>query len=283
MNDLVLSGDFSNSGLGVTLTTLQIEGEVLFLAKEVSDYLEYGASGDMLRNLDEEDIKSLKSLRHTLHACSAHSNIINNLDPRSKFITESGLYSAIFGSRKKEAKAFKRWVTKEVLPSIRKNGSYSLISQQLEGTVKQLESTKAELSLVNQRIENGHNIVRKLNREQKLLQSDLTSVTRVKNELELQNKALVFQLKGNRSELTIRQYLGVSGLSCYDANKKLIYDPREIVTWLTSQTFKGRDWNWKKAFTNAQYESIFFSSDVLVKHHNHIINMALEILEKSNH
>jgi len=271
MNDLVLSGDFSNSGLGLGIEGFLYGETPVFHAVRVAEMLGY-------RDVHKAISQHCKSVIKLTYGEMSEVNIPATYYSQmgAMFIKESDLYRLIMHSKLPAAERFQDWVCEDVLPSIRKTGSYSLISQQLE-------STKAELSLANQRIENGHNIVRKLNREQKLLQSDLTSVTRVKNELELQNKALVFQLKGNRSELTIRQYLGVSGLSCYDANKKLIYDPREIVTWLTSQTFKGRDWNWKKAFTNAQYESIFFSSDVLVKHHNHIINMALEILEKSNH
>ena len=184
------------------------------------------------------------------------------------------MYSAIFGSRKKEAKLFTKWVTKEVLPSIRKTGSYSVLSKQLDGV-------KQELSVANQRILKGHSIVRRLNTEQKMLQADLISVTKVRDELAIQNKALEFRLKGHKEEMTIRQYLGVSGLSCYDADKRLIYDPRQIVTWLASITHKGRDWSLKKAFNNAQYESIFFSHQVLIKHHNQIISMALRLLDKA--
>uniref|UniRef100_A0A6C0EC62 Bro-N domain-containing protein n=1 Tax=viral metagenome TaxID=1070528 RepID=A0A6C0EC62_9ZZZZ len=53
---------------------------------------------------------------------------IKKEDPKTIFINESGLYSIIFGSKKQEAKIFKRWVTSEVLPSIRKSGSYHMIN-----------------------------------------------------------------------------------------------------------------------------------------------------------
>ena len=49
-----------------------------------------------------------------------------NSQPHTTYINESGLYSLVFGSRMETAKKFKRWVTKEVLPSIRDTGSYSV-------------------------------------------------------------------------------------------------------------------------------------------------------------
>ena len=49
---------------------------------------------------------------------------IGSLSGKTNFVNESGLYSLVLGSRKPEAKKFKRWVTHEVLPSIRKHGAY---------------------------------------------------------------------------------------------------------------------------------------------------------------
>lgn len=66
---------------------------------------------------------------------------IKNEDLQTIFINESGLYSLILGSKKQEAKIFKKWVTSEVLPSIRKNGSY--VSKKL------VEYNKIELKKYN--------------------------------------------------------------------------------------------------------------------------------------
>ncbi|WP_220271623.1 BRO-N domain-containing protein [Moraxella lacunata] len=66
-------------------------------------------------------------------------NIRLNLLGRTQkvnFVNESGMYALIFGSTKDEAKRFKRWVTSEVLPTLRKTGSYSLPTPQTLSTVK---------------------------------------------------------------------------------------------------------------------------------------------------
>ncbi len=94
-----------------TLNTIQINGEPWFLAKDVSVLLGYAHVPSMLRGLDLDE-KGVH-LMHTLGG-----------DQESNFINESGLYSLILRSKKKEAKEFKRWVTHEVLPSIRKHGGY---------------------------------------------------------------------------------------------------------------------------------------------------------------
>lgn len=95
----------------LTLRALLLKGEPWFMAKDVAQALGYSLAGDMLRNLDEDE----KGM-HNLHTLGGNQQL--------GIISESGLYSAILRSRKPEAKAFKRWVTSEVLPAIRKTGTY---------------------------------------------------------------------------------------------------------------------------------------------------------------
>ena len=89
------------------------EGEPWFVAKDVADILDYSEASAMTRHLDDEDKESVKL-------------IVMGQEQWFILVNESGLYSAILKSRKPEAKAFKKWVTSEVLPSIRKCGMFSL-------------------------------------------------------------------------------------------------------------------------------------------------------------
>ena len=89
------------------------EGEPWFVASDVSSVLDYRSANDMTRNLDDEE-KDTQTVR------------TRGGEQLVSIINESGLYSAILKSRKPEAKAFKKWVTSEVLPSIRKRGMFSL-------------------------------------------------------------------------------------------------------------------------------------------------------------
>lgn len=90
---------------------LDEHGEPWWVAADVASVLGYSATAAMTRSLDGDD----KGVR-ILHTPGG--------DQQMTVITESGLYAAIFGSRVPQAVEFKRWVTTEVLPSIRRTGSY---------------------------------------------------------------------------------------------------------------------------------------------------------------
>lgn len=92
--------------------TLLIDDQPWFVAADVSLALEYRIAGDMTRNLDDDE---------------KGTQIVRTLGGAQEMlvINQSGLYSAILRSRKAEAKRFKKWVTAEVLPAIRKHGSYT--------------------------------------------------------------------------------------------------------------------------------------------------------------
>lgn len=90
-----------------------INNEPWFVAKDVCDVLEHSNHKMAVKNLDDDEkgVSSVYSL-----GGAQQTTIIN----------ESGLYSLIFQSRKPEAKAFRKWVTSEVLPAIRKKGYYGV-------------------------------------------------------------------------------------------------------------------------------------------------------------
>lgn len=87
------------------------DGELWFVAGDVASALDYRDASNMVRNLDDDERGT-----HNMSTPSGNQNV--------SIINESGLYSAILKSRKPEAKKFKKWVTSEVLPSIRKTGKY---------------------------------------------------------------------------------------------------------------------------------------------------------------
>ena len=93
-----------------------IDNEPYFVATDIAKALGYRDAFDMTRRLDddEKDTQKVRTLG------GEQVMVVSN---------ESGLYSSILGSNKEQAKNFKKWVTSEVLPSIRKTGSYSIQSQ----------------------------------------------------------------------------------------------------------------------------------------------------------
>lgn len=105
MNELTV---FNSNEFGA-IRTKTINGEPWFVGKDVADALGYSETNAMTKRLDSEDFISDKL---------ADMNMYHTL------INESGLYTAIIGSKLPTAKKFKHWVTSEVLPTIRKTGGY---------------------------------------------------------------------------------------------------------------------------------------------------------------
>ena len=107
---------FQNQHFG-KLTVIEIDSEFFFIGKEVAELLGYkNGSRDVNRHVDEEDRCIFQNYQN-----GTFENIPNR---GVTIINESGLYSLILLSKLPSAKAFKHWVTKEVLPSVRKHGGY---------------------------------------------------------------------------------------------------------------------------------------------------------------
>lgn len=101
---------FENAQFG-TIRAATVDGEPWFVATDVAKALGYGHTPHMTRRLDDDE-KGVRSV--DTPGGMQDLTVIN----------EPGLYNAVLGSKLPEAKAFKRWVTHEVLPSIRRTGGY---------------------------------------------------------------------------------------------------------------------------------------------------------------
>lgn len=106
MNDLQI---FKNDTFG-QVRILEKDNELWFVAKDVCDCLEIKNTTDALKRLDNDERSRFNLGRQ------GETNIVN----------EYGLYNLVLSSRKPEAKEFKRWITHDVIPQIRKTGTYSM-------------------------------------------------------------------------------------------------------------------------------------------------------------
>jgi prophage antirepressor-like protein len=107
---------FKNKEFG-QIRTCMVDGETYFVGKDVASGLGYkNTKNALMRHVDEED---KLGARFTTSGQNREMIVIN----------ESGLYSLILSSKLDSARRFKRWVTSEVLPQIRKNGRYELEQQ----------------------------------------------------------------------------------------------------------------------------------------------------------
>lgn len=127
MNELRI---FNNADFG-DIRTVEQDGGIWFVGKDVAEALGYSnPSNAVISHVDDED-----KLRTQIKYAGQNREI--------SIINESGLYSLVLSSKLPSAKAFKRWITSEVIPSIRKTGSYNKPSK--EPTTQQAQRAKAML------------------------------------------------------------------------------------------------------------------------------------------
>jgi prophage antirepressor-like protein len=101
---------------GMDLRVVEIGGEPWFVAADVCGFLTISNTTNAVRHLSQDELKH--EPRSTLYPMKGGSKV--------NLISESGLYKLVMRSDKKEAKQFQEWVTREVLPSIRKTGTYTM-------------------------------------------------------------------------------------------------------------------------------------------------------------
>ena len=134
MNDLTI---FNSNEFG-EIRTVTIEGEPWFVGKDIADALGYKNTKDAISShVDSDDKKIIQrsdiaTLENNLPKSAFPFNFTSAEIPNRGLtvINESGLYALIFGSKRESAQRFKHWVTSEVLPAIRKTGSYQMKAPQ---------------------------------------------------------------------------------------------------------------------------------------------------------
>ena len=104
------------------LSVIKFKDKIWFKAKQVALLLGYlDPCRSIRQNVDPEDRISLEKL---IGKGGITPPLVSNFQGSTFYLNESGLYSLIFGSKLEKARSFKRWVTKDVLPSIRETGRY---------------------------------------------------------------------------------------------------------------------------------------------------------------
>lgn len=143
MNDLQI---FSNPEFG-QVRIVEIDGTPWLVGKDVAVALGYkNPTKAIIAHVDDED----KQLEMLPQEAEAQNGTLPSGSTKTALINESGLYSLILSSKMPKAKAFKRWVTSEVLPAIRKNGAYE--SFQAQQHIEQLEATNTRLNAAIQAV-----------------------------------------------------------------------------------------------------------------------------------
>ena len=157
-NDIMI---FSNPEFG-KIRTIKIDGEPFFMAKDVCDTLDLSDVSMTVKRLDDDE-----KLTQVVFVSGQHRDMW--------FISESGLYALIFQSRKPFAKAFRKWVTGVVLPTIRKTGCYKL-AYPYEKRINHLERLR---EIDRNRLEILQNWILNIQEERDIYYDQVTGCTEV--------------------------------------------------------------------------------------------------------
>lgn len=216
---------FSNEEFG-TVRTIEINGEIYFVGKDVATILGYQRTADAIAaHVDAED----KLTRQFTDSGQAREMTM---------INESGLYSLIMSSKLPKAKEFKRWVTSEVLPSIRKHGAYM---------------TGATIDKIISEPEFGIKLLKALQqeREEKAHLQELVSIQSVQIE-EMKPKVsyydLILQSKEAIPVSLIAKDYGMSGKAMNQLLNDLKIQYRCGGTWLVYQEYAAKGYTITKTF-----------------------------------
>lgn len=149
MNNIMI---FENKQVEV----FELNGQVLFNPKHVAYCLGISDVNSAIRNFNNKQVIKLKN--SDMHSKHIQNSNVGNIDFRKlnnageNFLTESGVYKLIFKSRKEEAERFQDWVTDEVLPTLRKTGTYTMqqpIQQTTVSLKEQLEAAEVVARILN--------------------------------------------------------------------------------------------------------------------------------------
>ena len=191
---------FVNKELELEVRAVEINGEGWLVGKDIAEVLGYSNSSDALRtHVDEEDKKQIAY--YDLQKLG-----LNDFGTKGGvLINESGFYSLILRSDMPKAKKFKRWVTSEVLPSIRKTGSYMT---ELKGQEKIFHLMRSEINdIVSMKIKEIEEKCSDYYRPSSLEKNNISSyikkrlgITKVNDEYELVKQRVLLKLGATKWE-----------------------------------------------------------------------------------
>lgn len=226
--------------------TKMLNNEIWFVGKDIANILGYSNTRKaMADHVSEEDKCGV-----TISDAIGRRQIVTG-------INESGLYSLIFGSKKENAKKFKKWVTSEVLPTVRKTGGYQvkkMTNDEIVGQALRIEHDRAErlaveLSVTKPKaemhdvfIEKGQAIgIREASKELNVKQNDLID--------NLMNNGYVYRTKGDNGKLQpIKKYVPKYFVLKSASVNGVEFTPQMLITP------QGREFFYKKFYEPDQIE-----------------------------
>lgn len=219
------------------IRVVEINNEPWFVASDIASALEYRDAYDMTRILDDDEKGT-----HNLRTPGGEQLL--------SIINESGLYSAILRSRKPEAKAFKKWVTSDVLPSIRKTGSYqskqfkipATLSEALRLAADQADQIEQQKQVIAIQAPKAAFADRIASADKGTLLGNFAKTVGIgpKNLFKVLRDARILMSGGNRHNLPYQEYIERGYFEVTERTYEVNYETRIAFTPLI--TGKGQQW-----------------------------------------
>lgn len=244
MNDIII---FNNPTFGEIRTVMSASNEPLFCLTDVCKVLDLIPS-KVSQRLDDDVLSKYP--------------IIDNLGrtQQANFVNEDGLYDVVLDSRKPEAKQFRKWVTSEVLPSIRKTGGYIATTAEmsdLEIVSRALMIANGKIEQRNRQITDQQEKIKRLETKTKCFDSILSgknclSVTQISTAYGMTAKEFNLMLQSLRIQYRVSgQWILYSPYITQDYTRSHVFghldkDGRKVSQVLTVWTQKGRAWLYDK-------------------------------------
>lgn len=224
---------FENKELG-KVRTLEINNTPFFVGKDVAEILGYERSDNAIRRHVDDDDK----LMHQISASGQKRNMT--------LINESGLYSLILSSKLPTAKKFKRWITSEVLPTIRKHGLYATDELLLNPDVliKALQELKKE----------------RLEKQELLIKNELAKQQMKELEPKATYYDLILQTKNLISITQIAKDYGISGTKLNKILHEEKVQYKQGKTWLLYQRYADKGYTKTKTQVYSKSDGTLGSS-----------------------
>ena len=208
MNELQI---FNSEEFG-DIRTVQLNNEIYFVGKDVATALGYERAAKAIQDHVDMDDKDEVPIQDSIGRMQ-----------KTPVINESGLYALIFGSKLESAKRFKHWVTSEVLPAIRKTGSYQK-PMTTDQKIQLLAQGNVELT---EKIEKVNDDLQEFKKDMPLLALECQKITRAKNQKVVplmggknapayKNKSLMHKVYGDIDAQLRREF----GVNTYKAIKR---------------------------------------------------------------
>lgn len=203
---------FQNNEFGQVRTTVDENGEPLFCLSDLCQVLELDKS-NTIKRLDDGVCSTLPILDSL--------NRVQN----ANFVNEDGLYDVILDSRKPSARKFRKWITSEVLPSIRKTGSYSVQKQLPQDYISALRAlADAEEEKLKLESENAKMKPLVEYAEDVLTSNDCMTATEMAKEL------------GFKSAMAFNRWCAENNILFYQSGRWLPYSKYSGIGWFATRT-----------------------------------------------